>query len=199
MENKIYLTLLLVVSFVFSTCKKDDSSSISVNNIVEYDNNKYKLENGIYINYGSFNYFGNNATHYNFDFYTTDGYFISDSNGKLTDVKGNIAIYAILESYGSNSFKEGTFIYIDNANNSNLNDAQLKTKYENKSFFTEASVIIGKNMNSSLSSGKEVSVKSGIITIEGSIPNFNIIYDLVLENNKTIKGSFKNTFKEYKE
>jgi hypothetical protein len=199
MKNKIYPILLIIISLGVLSCNKEDSNLSLANSKVKYDEIEYSLTNGIYIDYGSYNYYGTADTHHNYDFYTTNGTFVADDKGQLIDIKGDIVIYAYMESFGSNTFKEGTFNYIDVSEDTNLTDAQRKTKYENKSFFIDASVITGKNSNGSLSSGKEVLVKAGTITIKGIKPNFTITYDLELVNNKTVKGSYTGLFSEFKD
>lgn len=189
------IIFILTLLNLFS-CKKDNSNSTLTNNNVAYNNLEYKITKRIFINYGASCYYGNTNTHFNYDFFTTDGTFISDTNGNLLDVKGGIVVYAYLESFAKDSFKTGIYNYVDSSNDAELNDSQLKTKYENKSFIMDAYVITGKNASESLSTGKQISVKSGTITVAGVQPNFTIIYDLVLQNNKTVKGSYYGQFSE---
>ena len=196
MKIKSQIIIFLFALLGLLSCEKNYLNSTVTNNNIAYNNLNYKITRGIFIDYGASCYYGNTNTHFNYDFFSTDGAFISDTNGNLTDVKGSIVVYAYLESFGKESFNTGTFTFIDSSKDSELNDTQLKTKYENKSFIMDAYVITGENVSQSLSSGKQVLVKSGTINLTGAQPNFTITYDLVLLNNKTVKGSFKGQFLE---
>ena len=196
MKIKIQTIFFLIALLSLFSCEKDNSNSTITNNNVAYNNLDYKITKGIFIDYGASCYYGTTNTHFNYDFFITDGDFISDSNKNLMDVKGNIVVYAYLESFGKDKFKEGTYTYIDSSNDNDLNDTQLRSKYENKSFVMDAYVIIGENISQSLSAHKPILVKSGTITLAGIQPNFTITYDLILLNNKTVKGSYKGQFTE---
>ncbi|TKB98843.1 hypothetical protein [Pedobacter cryophilus] len=196
MKIKIQTIIFLFTLLSLFSCEKDNSNSTLTNNNVTYNNLQFKITKGIFIDYGASCYYGNTNTHYNYDFFITDGDFISDANGNLIDVKGDIVIYAYLESFGKDSFKTGTYTCIDSSTDNELNDTQLKTKYENKSFIMDAYVITDENAKESLSTGKQVLVKSGTITLAGIQPNFTITYDLILLDNKTVKGSYKGDFSE---
>ncbi|MBD3748457.1 MAG: hypothetical protein IE931_03080 [Sphingobacteriales bacterium] len=199
MKLKIYLTAFVLIMATLSACKKDKSAAATSSNSLSYDGNTYELASGLFVDYGTDNYYGTTPTHTNYDFYTTDGRFIFDANGAPTDLTGKIAVYAYLESPdGNGNFKEGTYTFIDTSNDGSLSDAQLKAKYENKYFFADGSVIMGNgDINASLSNAEEIFISSGTIKISGVKPNFKIEYDLILENNKTLKGSYNGEFSSY--
>lgn len=184
--------LALIVGF--TSCSKDDENEVQTSNALVVDATTYTLAKGAYIDYQNTILYGTTNTHYNYEFLTTDGIFVVNSANELEDVKGKIAVYVDLYSAGATSFKAGTYTFVSGANVATLTDAQLKTKYENKNVCQYGFVVIGTIANASLGNVTEIDVKSGSVTIEGTRPNFKIIYDLELENNKTVKASYSGAF-----
>ena len=194
MKNKIYPILMLALIVGFTSCSKDDENEVQTSNALVVDATTYTLAKGAYVDYQNTILYGTTNTHYNYEFLTTDGIFVVNSANELEDIKGKIAIFVDLYSAGATSFKAGTYTFVSGANDGTLTDAQLKTKYENKNVCQYGFVVIGTIANASLGNVTEIDVKSGSVTIEGTKPNFKIIYDLVLENNKTVKGSYSGAF-----
>jgi hypothetical protein len=197
---KIKITyLLLIASFclTFNSCKKDDPEP-EVKNQVEYNGTKSTLVSGAYIDFGTYNYYGTTPTHLNYDFFATDGNLVV-SNGELTDIKGKMTVYVYLESFGTTSFNTGTYTYLSGEGDGALTNTQLTTKYQNKSFMAAGAVYISSDINASIdaTSTQEIDVKSGSVTVSGTKPNYTLTYDLVLENNNTVKGSYSGNFQGF--
>jgi hypothetical protein len=55
------------------------------------------------------------------------------------------------------------------------------------------------NMSIDDNSTQEIDIKSGTAVVSGTKPNYTITYDLVLVNNKTVKGSYNGTFEGFVE
>ena len=194
MKNKIYPILLLALIVGFTSCSKDDENEVQTSNALLVDATTYTLAKGAYIDYPNTMLYGTTNTHYNYEFLTTDGSFVVNSANELEDIKGKVAIFVDLYSAGATSFKAGTYTFVSGANDGTLTNAQLKTKYENKSVCQYGTVLLGTIANASLGNAVEIDIKSGSVTIEGTKPNFKIIYDLVLVDNKTVKGSYSGAF-----
>ena len=194
MKTKNLMLILLAIIVGFTSC--EPGSDNSPDNIVEYNSTKYTISKGAFLDDGPYNYYGSTNTHYDHLFYTTDGTFTYNASGELTDAKGNIAISAYLSSFGASSFKTGIYTFISDANDGSLSATQLKSKYENKSFFYEAGIALGSSINSSLANIIPINVTSGTIKVEGTKPNYTLTYDLVLVGGKTVKGSYTGEFKE---
>ena len=195
MKNKIYLMMMLSVIAGFISCSKDDPIEVEVSNNVVVDATTYTLAKGAYVNYGNDILYGSTPTHFNTEFFTTDGVFKLSTANELEDITGKIAIYVDLYSAGIGSLKADTYTFVSDANDASLTAAQLKTKYENKNVCLYGAIVTGPNATTSLgNNGIDIDVKSGTVTIEGTKPDFKIIYDLVLENNKTVKGSYSSSF-----
>jgi hypothetical protein len=177
-----------------TSCKKENKNEIQNTNNLTVDATSYTLTKGVYIDYENTILYGNTNTHYNYEFLTTDGSFVINSANELDDVKGKIAIYVDLYSSGIGSFKAGIFNFVDDSNDGTLTAAQLKTKYENKNVFKEGFIVTGTVADASLGNNTEIGVKSGTVTIEGTKPNFKVIYNLILKDNKTVKGSYTGSF-----
>lgn len=187
--------MLLTIVIGFTSCSKKDDPEVQVTNTITVDATTYSLAKGAYIDFGNVSLYGTTPTHYSNEFYTTDGTFKVGSANNLEDITGKIAVYIDLYSSGIGSFKAGSYTYVSDSNDSSLTAAQLKTKYENKNVCSFGFIVTGPNSNTSLAiNGVDIEVKSGSVTVEGTKPNFKIIYDLVLENNKTVKGSYSGTF-----
>jgi hypothetical protein len=60
-------------------------------------------------------------------------------------------------------------------------------------------VYISSDINASIdaTSTQEIDVKSGSVTVSGTKPNYTLTYDLVLENNNTVKGSYSGNFQGF--
>lgn len=194
MKKKIYSILMLGLVIGLNSCKKEDKVEATVTTNLTIDATAYTLAKGAYLDYGNINLFGNTATHYSNEFYTTDGTFTISALNELDDVKGKIALYCDLYSAGIGTFKSTTYTYVSDANDASLTATQLKTKYENKNVMLDGFVVTGTVANASLINAIPVDVKSGSVTIEGTKPNFKIIYDLVLVDNKIIKGTYTGSF-----
>lgn len=192
-KNLMLIMLAIVVSVTSCKPKKNDAPP---EDTIEYNSTNYTIANGAFVDLGSSIYYGTVDSHYDSDFFITDGTFIYDTNGEITDANGKIIVAAYLSSFGTASFKTGTYTFIDSTNDSSLTDAQIKSKYENKYFFTEAIVAIGDNSSSSLANADPIFATSGTIKVEGTKPNYTLIYDLILEDGKTVRGSYSGTYKE---
>jgi hypothetical protein len=191
----------LLISFLMSvtlfSCKKDKNENPEKTSILTYNSINYNLAEGVIIDYGADSFYGTSNTHINYDFYITDGKIEYDAAGDLSDIKGRIAIFAELYSAGTTGgFKIGTFNFIDDSNDASLTPAQTRTKYENKSFFTDGALLVGTdNVNSSLENATQIDIKSGSVTVTGTNNNYSVDFDLVLTNNKAVKGSYNKNFK----
>jgi hypothetical protein len=200
MKNKIYSMMMLAIIVGFTACSKDDPTEVDTTNTIQYDGTTSTLKTGALVDFGASPYYGSANTHLNYDFYVTDGAIIANSAGELDDIKGKIGVWVWLESPGATSaFKTGTYNFIDGSNDSSLSDAQLRTKYENKFFIAGSSLYINTNVNTSFddTATQEIEIKSGSVTVSGTKPNYTITYDLVMENNKTIKGNYSAGFRGF--
>lgn len=197
MKNKLYPLIILALAISITSCKKDNQTQIDNRNVIEYNGARSTLKAGALIDFGPYSYYGTTDTHLNYDFYTTDGAIIANAAGEIDDIKGKIAVWVWLESPGATTaFKTGTYTFIDGSNDATLTDAQLKAKYENKQFLVGGSVYINTNVDTSIDDNatQEIDIKSGSVTISGTKPNFIITYDLVMQNDKTLKGSYSKGF-----
>lgn len=198
MKLKIYsVAFLALLLMAFGSCKKDKPASVP--NQTNYDGTTYNMKAGLTIDYGTSSYFGSSDTHTNYDFYITDGSFTFSNNGQPQDIIGKIGVYFSLESPdGTGNFKNGTYTYVDTDNDATLTDQQLQAKYENKYFMYDGSILVGNgDINSSLQNGQEIYVQSGTVVVSGTKPNYKVDFDLLLQNNKTIKGSYSGEFSNY--
>jgi hypothetical protein len=195
-NNTKNLLAALMLCLTFFACKKDKNETPVATSIVAYNNANFTLAEGAIFDYGASAVYGSINTHINYDFYLTDGKIEYSTTGEISDIKGKIAVYAELFSGGiTGGFKTGTYNYIDETGDANLTAAQLKTKYENKQFFSYGFIVVGNdNINTSLGNAAEIEVKSGTIKVNGVSPNYSLEFDLLLTNDKTFKGTYNGKF-----
>jgi len=187
-------TLALALTFAATSCslfeKKDDPKPAKSE--VEYNGSNYNLDQGLIVDLGAANLYGNDDTHYDYDFYVSDGD-IEDNGDEVEEIQGSFGIFTECYSLGDSEFKTGTFTFVDASNDGSLSDSQRQTKYKNKSVFA-SSVYIDANGNGILSDEVPIRANGGTVKVSGSSPNFTIEYDLTLANGKTLKGRRTGSF-----
>ena len=187
-------TLALALTFASTSCnlfeKKDDPEPVK--NEVEYNGTNYNLDQGLIVDYGAESLYGDDDTHYDYDFYVSDGD-IENNGDEVEEIQGSFAVFTECYSFGDAGFKTGTFTYVDSSNDGSLSDNQLETKYKNKSVFGSA-VYIDTNGNGILSDESPIRATGGTVKVSGSSPDYTIEYDLTLANGKTLKGRRTGSF-----
>ncbi|MCC9166928.1 hypothetical protein [Pontibacter harenae] len=203
------LLCLLLAGFTFVSCSKDDDEDTtpSLNNQIEYNGTTYNIQTGIIEDWGSVGlsdgdedlYISNdNVTHYNYDVSITDGTLQANSDGELENVGATVFVYAELLSPGTTNFTTGTFSYIEYEDD--LTQEQIDAKYNNKSFFEDAYIVIDANGNGTLDASDASSIAyatGGTITVSGSNNNYTVDYNLTLDNGRTIVGSYSGDFQYF--
>lgn len=193
--NLNWSALILLFSFFAVSCQEDDDNPVTPTNETEYNGTKYSMDEGLIMDYGEWGFYGQTATHYNYDFLITNGS-IGYNNGDVEEINGSIAIIAELYSSGASKFNTGTFNYINSDNDGSLNESQLEAKYKDKFVFSDAGILLDTNGNKELFDDLQsaILVTGGTIKVSGTEPNYTIEYNLTLQNGQTAKGSFNKTF-----
>lgn len=197
--NLKLVVLLLSFGFFATSCDKDDddnnNGNPSPNTNTEYNGEKFSIKNGYYVDGGALSLFGNSDTHYFDYFFLTDGTPQFAADGEITSMPdGKIAIFTALISAGGNQFNPGTFTYTDLTADVNLTEAQVKAKYNNKSFFYHPFVRIDTDGDHDWEEEVDVEVTGGTIKVTDNIPNITMEYNLTLANGKTLKGKYAGKF-----
>jgi hypothetical protein len=193
MTTKKILYILLSFTILFASCEKNEITDLEISTL-EYNNKKHNLESGGILKSQTTTMFGTTPTHKNYDFYTTDGEFVTNSAGEFLNISGSVVAFAELNSPNTTEFQTGVFQYIDSSEDFKLSEETLKAKYDGKSFFTYAYIIAESKNNALLNFSNKIDVMSGTITVSGSKPNYTIEYMLVLENGKTASGKYSKGF-----
>jgi len=169
--NKNLLKLavvLLLVSLVFTGCKKDDESS---SNSFSYNGKSYELTQGFLVNYGSVS----KSTVYNFDLYLlTSGINVETGTGTGS------YLYFEMFTDSSTGLGDGTYDYTDTYASLTFDYAKIYIDY-----------------NIETQSGSYAYIYDGTVTISKSGSTYTITIDCVDTNNKTIKGSYTGTLDMY--
>lgn len=196
MKIKFLQFLLIGLVIFISSCEKDGSISPETlkQNKVEYNGQILSINGAGFVDYSLRSFFGNASTHKNVDFYTIDGDFVTSKTGSLLDIKGKSVVFVELNSPNLDLIENATYNFIDDSKDSGLSNSELSTKYAGKYFFSNAYVIASTQSASLLTFSENIDVVSGTVKISGLKPNYLITYDLVLENGKTLKGSYAGNF-----
>lgn len=165
------LICLTVMALGFASCSKKENGAeptIDPKNELNYNNETYSL------NYGGFRNGGFNGTHINYEFHIFK--FISENDPIVP-----IYLYLNLYSPNEDGFKGGTFTFAD--------DEDVEGTY----YFNEAYLI--RNMNITDETAEDiVYVKGGKVNVSGKGNKFNLEFELVTDNDKTITGSYGGNF-----
>jgi hypothetical protein len=198
MKIKLLQFLLIGLVVFISSCEKDGGikPEILTKNKVEYNGENLLLNSAGFVDYSLRTLYGNTSTHKNVDFYTIDGSFVTNKTGSLLDIRGKTVVFAELNSPNLNLIEEATYTFIDDSKDGTLNDKELKEKYEGKYFFSNAYLIKGSLSASLLTFNENIDVVSGTVKVSGTKPNYLISYDLLLEDGKTVKGSYAGNFQK---
>lgn len=170
----ITCVLALLVSVI--SCKDDDENEVNnAPNELSYDGKTYTPVNGYVYDAGAV------ESHYNKDFYLTDG----EADFENQDLSNASFLFsAELYSPGTSEFQTGTFQFNDDGN------------VDNKHFFDHSDIILDANGNKQLDIEDEFyNVRAGTITVSGSHPSYTIALDVTLDNDKALKGRYSGTFK----
>ena len=166
--EKLQNLLLIIPLFLLLACGKDDTA---IANEITYADKKYTATNGLIVDYGP-----QADSHYNYDFYISDGK-ISIVDGLLDlDESVTFYIYADLKSLGTDGFKPGVYTY------------NLTRHFAEKDIFVSPLIYINSGSSFEFFPGT-----GGTITIGGTHPNYIVTYDII-SYDKLLSGSFYGTF-----
>jgi hypothetical protein len=193
MKTKNLLYILLSLTILFASCEKNETASLDASTL-EYNGQKHNLSAGGVIDSQDKAMFGSTATHKNYDFYTTDGEFVLNTAGEFLNIKCSVVAFAELNSPNGVEFQTGVFQYLDSNDDYKLSEQELKSKYEGKFFFNYSYIIAETKNNALINFSEKIDVNSGFIKVSGTKPNYQIEYNLVLENGKTASGKYSKGF-----
>lgn len=192
--RSILLIFILIACSIScdSSDENEDSPIIGQNNTLIYDNSSFGLQNGLLLNREA------SGNHYNIDFMVTDGGFtpLDIYIGSIPITYWYFAGETVsldLELYapGRAEFNTGTFAFSSLSEDDIENDSNLADEF----LFIDSEVGLDLNNDGEVESETELfEVTDGTITVEGNLPDFRVVFDLVLENGESVSGSFENKF-----
>ncbi len=152
-----------------ASCSKDDTPII---NELIYGDDVFPATHGLIIDNGPIE-----DSHYNYNFYISDGKITSDSEGNFDiDESVTYIVYASLASQGPAKFSVGEFTF------------STTPQLTDRNIFISPSISI-ESVNGSF----PIPGTAGTIIISGLAPNYTITYDLIFFD-KTLTGSFSGEF-----
>ena len=155
-----------------ASCGKDEDPAPAGS--VDYDGQSYALNNGIYFDNGA------DDTYYNNYFLASDG--TLDLAAIFAEsVQGKAGMSFDLYSVGTDEFKSGTFTI---KNNTIILGRQEAENYGYVEFSYDSN-----NDGKIDETDDSIEAKSGTVTVSGS--NYDMEFNLVLANDKTLKGVYK--------
>lgn len=181
-----FLVFFLLLTASLSSCKEYDTEiapapAAVITNSVELNGKAYNFVDGLIFDYGPF-FLGSRYTHYNYDIAIVDAE-INLNDEEYDYTKASAVLWVDLFSPGTTGFKTGTFHFIDKAS---MTESNTATKYFFNFAFFGASEGNGYTY---------LEATGGSIKVSGTANNYTLVYDLILSNGKSLKGSFKSNLK----
>ena len=167
---KLPAYLFLIFSLALFSCKNDDADPQPINEI-SYGNDVYNATHGLILDYGE-----QAGTHYNYDFYVSDGKITTNGNLLNVDESVSYYVYADFKSLGTTRFSPGTYAF------------SRVRQFVDKDIFVSPTLLIRNGQAFEAFPGT-----GGTITISGADPNYTITYDLIFTD-KLLSGSYSGTF-----
>ena len=188
----IQWSALVLVGAMMASCSSDDEKVVEpeAKNAFTYDGKEYGLKDGYIVDYGNIDPFYNyDDTHYNYDFYISDGEYVKEQEDiwyDAVDAVTEISLYLFYPS--STTFGEAEFAFYD--------DETILDDIRDKAVFA-AEVWFDANGNGVRDEDGDpwIDATGGTVTVTGSDKNYTLFYELQLEDGKTVKGSFSGEFK----
>ncbi len=171
------LTVCAFSLLLITGCKDSgtdaDPDSNSDNNF-QYDGKTYSLESGIIEDYGE-----EKPGFRNYDFFLTEKQENFEDESEEAEINSDYIIYFWLESLDASSFTGGTFNYDDS------DEAVASHLYDGALIFI---------INASEDDFEEYFVTAGSVDVSISGDTYTLDFDVTLNNDKTLVGSFTYDF-----
>ena len=187
MKYPIGIALIIIV---LTCCSDDQTEQASNDNTLVYGEQSYPMDAGM------FRIDGGTENHYHVDIATTDGSitptYVNVGNLVIPiwrPLGEKVEFWAEMYSAGTTSFTTGTFEF-STTTEQEVDDPSLK----DISFFNEAYVGFDADGDNVVREEEEIMVSGGTITVKGSYPDYEILFDLQLENGRSVTGSYSGEF-----
>ncbi|MCE7043617.1 hypothetical protein [Dyadobacter sp. CY312] len=177
MKASIIVSALFLV-FTLSSCSKSKKEDISpFTNEVDFEGRKISLEDGLIEDYGAW------EKEYNLEFYMLDDKITYNPVTKeVEDVSMSFLIDLDLYS-GGDQFTNGRYTIVDSTGQEEKNSGY-------------AYVLFSKDQKKHADAldFEEFEAISGYVDVSGKAPSYEVSFNLMLENGKTLKGNYNNGF-----
>lgn len=199
----MHWTAFFLAGAIFVSCSSDDEDTAEpeVKKSFTYDEKEYELKSGVINDYGDVDpLYSYEPTHFNYDFSITDGEYIFTEKSENSDYdyfelkNASVEVYFELFYPSISTFEAGTFEFISE-------EEITVDKIKNKAFFSHVEVWFDDNGNRKRDEIEDrwIDAVGGTVTIAGSGKNYTLVYELQLENGKTLQGEFTGEFKYLKD
>ena len=202
MKNLKHISIqafLLLFGFLAVSCTDDDKDTNpgpDNANKIEYNGANYTIKKGFFQDGGAQDLVGEEESHYNHNFFLTDGNVNLNNDGSLQNAgDAKIVIMTGLLSPGAASFKTGTFEYSNIVQDATtLPESEFDAKYRPRYVMLMGTVIVDTDGDKNFEEETAQVVTGGTIKVSGTKPNYSTEYNLTLDGGKTLKGSFTGSY-----
>ena len=170
--NSLKLVAFLIPAlFLLGSCSEEEDSSGIDTNMIDYSGNKQEIKQAVIREPG---------TLYS---HLMKGFIMSNM-----DITPGVGLGLTVFSSDESNLEAGDYQFIDVNSEEFTNDNVAGMNFFSGSF------LLDENNDKQLDDSDEIDVNGGTVTITGTQPNYTVIFDLTLENGKTVKGNYSGTF-----
>jgi hypothetical protein len=201
LRNLKLQALALFFAFAAVSCEekdKDKNPSPDNSKQTEYNGSKYTIKKGFYQDGGPMDLVGDDDSHYNQNFFLTDGNVTLKEDGNFENPgDAKILFMAGLLSPGTTGFKTGTYEYSNIFQDETLlSESAFDAKYRNRNVMLLSFIIADTDGDKNFEEEDPQNVTGGTIKVSGTKPNYTLEYDLTLEGNKKLKGQYTGNYQQ---
>jgi len=179
---KRFFLFFIVLSVLFSSCKKDNDETNSSSSCFTYKNSKYGIAKGYLIGWGE----SNSTSVYSKEIYLVSSGITCTSNSSSYNISGTgNSIYFSIYSTSETAIEPGTYTYSES------------TSYPITNTFDYCEVDLNSNWDLQEENGTWAEITSGTLTISKSGSIYEIAFEGFDSNNNKVVASYNGTLGIY--
>jgi len=192
---------MLLFGFLAVSCTDDDKDkgpSPETSKQTEYNGAKYGIKKGFYQEGGPMELIGDEESHFNQNFFLTDGNVTLKDDGTFENAAdAKILFMTGLLSPGTTGFQNGVYEYSNIIQDeTNLSEAEFEAKYRNRNVMLLSFVLLDTDGDKNFEEEDAQTVTGGTLKVLGTKPNYTLEYDLTFTGGKTLKGKYSGSYQQ---